>query len=84
MSLQPMVDNVPRLVVDILLFQKYNIVKYDWKGLFGMNKRIVLGYYASLEDAQKELESISEASKQSTTYSLKFAVKMCGVRIAAN
>lgn len=84
MSLQPMVDNVPRLVVDILLFQKYNIVKYDWKGLFGMNKRIVLGYYASLEDAQKELESISETSKQSTTYALKFAVKMCGVRIAAN
>lgn len=52
------------------------------KGLLGMNKRMVLGYYAALQDAQQELKDIANASGRSSTYELKYAVKMKGVRIA--
>ena len=50
------------------------------KRLFGV-KKTILGYYASLEDVQKELDCISEASQQGVVYELKFAAKMQGVRI---
>ena len=51
------------------------------KGILGRNKRTTLGYYSTLEDAQKELTSISRASKTDTQYELKYAAKMQGVRI---
>jgi len=51
------------------------------KGILGRNKRTTLGYYSTLEDAQKELASISRASKTDTQYELKYAAKMQGVRI---
>lgn len=52
------------------------------KGIFGTSKKVILGYYGSLEDAQRELHSLSEASRHSTSYSLKYAVTLNGVRIA--
>lgn len=51
------------------------------KGILGRNKRTTLGYYSTLENAQKELTSISKASKTDTQYELKYAAKMQGVRI---
>ena len=54
------------------------------KGFLGMNKHVTLGYYASLEDAEKELNSISKASTTGTVYELKYAAKMQGVRIVNN
>lgn len=51
------------------------------KGILGRNKRTTLGYYSTLENAQKELASISKASKTDTQYELKYAAKMQGVRI---
>lgn len=51
------------------------------KGMLGMNKKMPLGYYATLELAQKELKEIAEASRISTSYELKYAAKMNGVRI---
>lgn len=51
------------------------------KGVMGLNKKTVLGYYASLDDAQKELSAISMASKTDTSYELKYAAIMQGVRI---
>lgn len=51
------------------------------KGFLGMNKHVILGYYASLEDAEKELINISKASTTGTVYELKYAAKMQGVRI---
>lgn len=52
------------------------------KGLLGMNKRTLLGFYASLEDAKGELISIAKASETDTVYELKYASKMQGLRIA--
>lgn len=54
------------------------------KGILGRNKRITLGYYSTLENAQKELASISKASKTDIQYELKYAAKMQGVRIIEN
>lgn len=51
------------------------------KGIFGIKRRIALGYYITFEDAQHELECIAEASKNTTSYQLKYAAKMNGVRI---
>ena len=51
------------------------------KGILSRNKRTTLGYYSTLENAQKELASISKASKTDTQYELKYAAKMQGVRI---
>lgn len=51
------------------------------KGVLGMNKHTTLGFYASLEDAEKELNNISKASVTETVYELKYAAKMQGVRI---
>lgn len=51
------------------------------KGFLGMNKHVILGYYASLEDAEKELINISKASTTGIVYELKYAAKMQGVRI---
>lgn len=52
------------------------------KGILGMNKQTLLGFYASVEDAKKELISISHAGETDTVYELKYAAKMQGVRIA--
>jgi transcriptional regulator with XRE-family HTH domain len=52
------------------------------KVVFGINKRTLLGFYASMEDAKKELHSISNASETDTVYELKYAAKMQGLRIA--
>ena len=52
------------------------------KGIFGISKHIKLGYYASFEDAEKELNEISNVSAEQTVYELKYAAKMEGVRIA--
>ena len=54
------------------------------KGILGMNKRTTLGFYASLEDAEKEINNISKAAATETVYELKYAAKMQGVRIADN
>ncbi len=54
------------------------------KGIFGMNKRTTLGFYASLEDAEKELNNISKVGATEAVYELKYAAKMQGVRIADN
>lgn len=54
------------------------------KGILGMNKRTTLGYYASLEDAEKELNNISKTDATESVYVLKYAAKMQGVRIADN
>ena len=54
------------------------------KGILGMNKRTTLGFYASLEDAEKELNNISKAGATETVYELKYAAKMQGVRILDN
>ena len=51
------------------------------KGILGRNKRTILGYYSTLENAKKELASISKASKTDTQYELKYTAKMKGVRI---
>ena len=51
------------------------------KGILGMNKRTTLGFYASLEDAEKELNNISKAKATEAVYELKYAAKMQGVRI---
>ena len=52
------------------------------KSILGMNKQTLLGFYASLEEAKKELSSISKASEADTVYELKYAAKMQGLRIA--
>lgn len=52
------------------------------KGILGMNKQTLLGFYASVEEAKKELCSISKASETDTVYELKYAAKMQGLRIA--
>ena len=49
-----------------------------------MNKRTTLGFYASLEDAEKELNNISKAGVTEAVYELKYAAKMQGVRIVDN
>lgn len=54
------------------------------KGILGMNKRTTLGFYASFEDAKKELANIAKAGTTETVYELKYAAKMQGVRIADN
>ncbi len=54
------------------------------RGIFGRNKRNILGYYSTLDNAQKELASISKASKTDTQYELKYAAKMQGVCIVEN
>lgn len=54
------------------------------KGIFGMNKQILLGFYTSVEEAKKELISISKASETDTVYELKYASKMQGLRIAGS
>lgn len=54
------------------------------KGILGMNKRTTLGFYASLEDAEKELNNISKAGVTEAVYELKYAAKMQGVRIVDN
>ena len=52
------------------------------KGILGINKKTLLGFYASVDDAKKELTSISRASEKDTVYELKYAAKMHGLRIA--
>ena len=52
------------------------------KGILGINKPTLLGFYASVEEAKKELISISTAGETDTVYELKYASKMQGVRIA--
>ncbi len=52
------------------------------KGILGMNKHTTLGFYASLEDAEKELNNISRTGATETVYELKYAAKMQGVCIA--
>lgn len=52
------------------------------KGILGMNKQTLLGFYASVEEAKKELISISKAGETDTVYELKYAAKMQGLRIA--
>ena len=52
------------------------------KGLLGRNKRTLLGFYASVEEAKEELISIAKASETDTIYELKYASKMHGLRIA--
>lgn len=69
--------NKPTTKVKIPVCALYGIIK----GIMGLNKKTILGYYASLENAQKELLSISKASKTDTQYELKYAAKMQGVRI---
>lgn len=54
------------------------------KGILGINKRTILGFYASLEDAKKELNDISNISGLDTVYELKYAAKMEGTRIVDN
>lgn len=54
------------------------------KGFLGVNKRTLLGFYASVEKAKKELISISKASETETVYELKYASKMQGLRIVDN
>ena len=54
------------------------------KGILGRNKQTMLGCYASLEDAEKELNDISKASLTETVYELKHVAKMQGVRITDN
>ena len=51
------------------------------KGILGINKTTTLGFYESLSDAQKELNSISQTSPTDAVYELKYAAKMQGVRI---
>lgn len=51
------------------------------KGILGINKKTTLGFYESLSDAQKELNSISQTSPTDAVYELKYAAKMQGVRI---
>lgn len=70
----------PNVKVKVPVCALYGITK----GILGINKRTYLGYYASLEDAQKELVSISQASKSDTQYELKYAARMQGVRIVDN
>lgn len=53
------------------------------KGFFGM-KRTRLGFYATLEDVQKELDNIAEAGRHNMYYELKYAAKMQGVCIATD
>ena len=54
------------------------------KGILGMNKRTTLGFYASLEDAEKELNNIAKVGATEVVYELKYAAKMQGVRIEDN
>ena len=54
------------------------------KGILGLNKRTTLGFYASLEDAKKELNTISKVGVTENVYELKYAAKMQGVRIEEN
>ena len=54
------------------------------KGLFGLRRRTVLGFYATLEDAQQELRELSNASSRSTSYTLKYAAKLNVLHIVEN
>lgn len=68
----------PRTKVRVPVCALYGITK----GILGMNKQTLLGFYASMEDAKIELSSISKASETDAVYELKYAAKMQGVRIA--
>lgn len=52
------------------------------KGFLGLKRRTLLGMYAAMEDAQKELAAIAEQSGERASYQLRYACKMDGVRIA--
>lgn len=47
-----------------------------------MKRRALLGMYATLEDARKELAAIAEQSGENASYQLRYACKLNGVRIA--
>ena len=53
-------------------------------GVLGLKKRTILGYYASLEDAEKELNNISKGGTAKGVYELKYPAKLEGVRIVEN
>lgn len=52
------------------------------KGFLGLKRRTLLGMYATMEDARKELAQIAETSGEKVFYQLRYACKMDGVRIA--
>ncbi len=52
------------------------------KGFLGLKRRMLLGMYATMEDAQKELAAIADKSGERASYQLRYACKMEGVRIA--
>lgn len=68
----------PNAKVKIPVCALYGITK----GILGINQQTLLGFYTSLEEAKKELDSISKTSEKDTVYELKYAAKMQGVRIA--
>ena len=52
------------------------------RGFLGLKRRSLLGMYATMEDARKELAAIAEQSGERASYQLRYACKMDGVRIA--
>lgn len=52
------------------------------KGFLGLKRRMLLGMYATMEDAQKELAAIADKSGERASYQLRYACRMDGVRIA--
>lgn len=52
------------------------------RGFLGLKRRSLLGMYATMEDARKELATIAEQSGERASYQLRYACKMDGVRIA--
>jgi transcriptional regulator with XRE-family HTH domain len=52
------------------------------KGFLGLKRRTLLGMYATMEDARKELEQIAQTGGERASYKLRYACKMDGVRIA--
>lgn len=51
------------------------------KGILGIDKHTRLGYYASLEDAKKELNNISKVGFKEAVYELKYTAKLNGLCI---
>ena len=52
------------------------------RGFLGLKRRTLLGMYATMEDARKELEQIAQTGGERASYQLRYACKMDGVRIA--
>jgi hypothetical protein len=52
------------------------------RGFLGLKRRSLLGMYATMEDARKELAAIAEQSGERASYQLRYACRMDGVRVA--